>query len=129
MSGLEKETLRISGYKELLRACDHAGQDTKRETRTTFRQVGDVVKVEAQREGSGRLGSLSPKTAEGLRTRVRLRGVAVEESLGRTTGARPDWGRVVKGRLEDALAAKEDEVERDLEQAIDRVADHFLHDQ
>jgi len=116
------ETLRLHGYREFLRACDRAGKETKKEVRGTFRVVGDIVRDEAR----SLFEDISPKSAAGYRTRVRQRGVAVEQSLRRTTGTRPDFGRLqMEEALEPALEEKEDEVEREMENAIDKVADHF----
>jgi hypothetical protein len=76
----------VKGYREFLRACAKAEKDTRKEVRAAFREVGDIVRVDAAR----RLDGLSPKAAAGLRTRVRQRGVSVEQSLRRTTGKRPN---------------------------------------
>lgn len=112
----------VKGYREFLRACAKAEKDTRKEVRAAFREVGDIVRVDAAR----RLDGLSPKAAAGLRTRVRQRGVSVEQSLRRTTGKRPDWGAVqMRDALLPAVEAKEDEVVAEMEHAIDRVADHF----
>lgn len=116
------ETLRLKGYREFLRACDRAGRETKKEVRGTFREVGDIVRDEAR----SRFEDISPKSAAGYRTRVRARGVAVEQSLRRTTGTRPDFGSLqMREALVPALEEKEDEVEDAMEKAIDKVADHF----
>lgn len=116
------EPVKVSGYREFLRACDRAGKETKKEVRDTFRKVGDIVRDDARE----RFGSLSPKTAAGFRTSVRLRGVSVEQSLRKTTGLRPDWGSTqMRLGLIPALDAREDEVESEFERAIDKVADHF----
>jgi hypothetical protein len=116
------ETIRVKGYREFLRAADRAGKESKSEVRSTFRKVGDVVKHEAAR----RFESIDARSAAGYRTRVRQRGVAVEQSLRRTTGKRPDFGSLqMRDALIPALEQKEHEVEREMEHAIDVVADHF----
>jgi hypothetical protein len=118
----QKQTLRVKGYREFLIACDHAGKETKREVRGTFRKVGDLIKADAQ----PRYRPSDAKSAAGLRTVVRQRGVSVEQSLRKTTGKHPEWGSwQMRHTLVPALDAKEGEVERELEHAIDRVADHF----
>jgi len=106
----------------MLRACDLAGRETKREVRATFRKVGDIVKVEA----AERFREVDAKSAAGYRTVVRQRGVSVEQSLRKTTGKRSDFGALqMRKALEPAVDAKEGEIEDAMEDAIDKVADHF----
>ena len=115
-------TLRVRGYRELLRACDNAGKQTRKEVRGTFRKIGELVRVDAR----GRLAPLSVKSSRGYRTKVRQRGVSVEQTLGRTTGKRPDWGRLQMRRvLIPALHDHEDDVRRELDAALDKVAKRF----
>lgn len=116
--------IRVKGYRELVRAANRADKDTKREVKKTFREVGKIVNEE-WRDLLGKLNPQPTRTIEGLRTVARVRGIAVEERLGRTTGKREDWGKRVKGRGLEALRVKEDEVVREFEDAMDRVADHF----
>lgn len=117
----QAETLRIHGYREFLRACDRAGKDTKKEVRGTFKSVGEIVRVDA----AARFARYDARSAAGYRTRVRVRGVSVEQSLRRTTGNRGDYGALQQSKLEDSLAAQARPVEEAFEQAIDHVADHF----
>lgn len=115
-------TLKVLGYKQFLRASDRAGKDTKKETRETFRKVGDLVRIEGQRLFT----QYNPRSAAGYRTRVRVRGVIVEQSLRKTTGDRPDYGALqMRVGLIPALENEADAVEREFELALDRVADHF----
>lgn len=111
----------VKGYKQFLRACDRAGKETKTEVRGEFRHVGDLVKAEWQQQFS----AIDEDSAAGLRTRVRQRGVAVEQSRRRVTGLRRDYARLQVRYGTEALEAKAPEVERRMEKAIDRVADHF----
>src|SRR4029077_10549899 len=80
----------VRGYKELIRASALADKATKREMRATFRKVGDPVKQDAaalfQRYDAG--------SAAGYKTRVRQRGISVEQSLRKTTGKHPEFGRL-----------------------------------
>lgn len=115
-------TVRVKGYREFQRAARNAPKDVKRETRKAFRKVGDLVKDEAAQL----FDSIDARSAAGYKTRVRQRGVAVEQSLRRTTGTRPDFGALqMRVALQPALEAKEDEVEQEMEEAIDTVADLF----
>lgn len=116
------ETLRVKGYREFLRAADHAGKETKREVRNTFRAVGEIVRAAATQ----RFDKYDATTAAGYRVRVRQRGVAVDQSLRKTTGLRPDFGALqMRKALVPALEEKETDVGAEMERAIDKVADHF----
>lgn len=115
------ETIRLRGYREFLRATDRAGKETKTAVRATFREVGEVVR-EPWADELDRFGS---KTAHGLRTVVRTRGVNVEQTQRKTTGKHPDFGRKQQLIGEAVLDEKADEVGERMEDAIDEVADHF----
>jgi hypothetical protein len=116
------QTLIVSGYREFLKATQHADPNIRKFVRAAFKDVGEVVRVDAQR----RFSRYSSVSAAGYRVRVRQRGVAVEQSLRRTTGRRPDWGgKQMRDALLPALESNEGRVERRMEQAIDEVADHF----
>jgi len=115
-------TLRVRGYKEFLRAVNHADKNLKREVRETFRQVGEVVRVEAAELFSRYDG----RSAAGYRVRVRQRGVSVEQSMRKTTGQHPEYGSLqMRKALLPALGRKEPEVEAAFEKAVDKVADIF----
>lgn len=117
--------VRVRGYQELIRATDRAGKDLRRETRATFRKVGDIVRQEV-REELRDLTPRSPRTEQGYRTIVRTRGVSVEQTKRKTTGLRPDWAVTqVREALDPATENKEREVVEAFEDALDRVADRF----
>jgi len=112
----------VKGYREFVRACDRAGKDSKREVRSALREVGDVVRVEAQR----RFDSIDARSAAGFRTRVSVRGVSVIQSLRKTTGRHPEWGDVqMRKALLPAVRVKEREIDQQMDKATDRIADHF----
>lgn len=115
-------TLVVKQYTEFLRACDLAGREAKKQVRGTLRKVGDVVRVEWSREFAARYDA---RSASGYRTRVRLRGIAVEQSYRKTTGTRSDYGHLQQKVGESILAAKRREIETDVEHALDEVADFF----
>lgn len=118
----EAETLRVKGYREFLRATDRAGSDAKRFTREAFREIGDQVRAEAQRL----FQKTDERSATGYRVAVRLRGVAVEQSIRKTTGKHPEYGALqMRKALLPALRTKETEVASATERALDKVADHF----
>lgn len=118
------ETLRVKGLRELMRATARAESGVRREVRASLREVGNVVRDEAERT----FAEVDARSARGYRTRVRQRGVSVEQSLRKTTGLRPDYGALQMRRaLIPALAANEDEIEDRMERALDVVADRFEH--
>lgn len=112
----------VEGLRTFVRACDKAGPETKREVRGALREIGDFAR-EAWRS---RYRPADAKSAAGLRTRVTQRAVRVEQSLRKTTGRHPDWGawQMVQGRR--ALEDNSNHVERLMEHAVDRIADHFV---
>lgn len=118
---MARETIRVRGLREFIRATDHAGKETKREVRHAFREIGDLVKVDWQ----GRFPERNAKSAAGLRTIVRQRGVSVEQTLRKTTGQHPEFGAWQMRRGGAALTAEEQNVDRKLEHTIDTLVDHF----
>lgn len=121
MPGREGEIV-VRGYRELLRACDRSGRDTKKEVRQALRNVGEVVRADA----AGRFDGYSAKSAAGFKVRVRQRGVAVEQSLRKTTGTHPEWGALQMTKaLLPARAADEAKIEREFELALDKVIATF----
>jgi hypothetical protein len=112
----------VHGYREFLHACDHAGKDSKKQVRDTFRKVGETVRADAERI----FAAVDAKSAAGYRVRVRQRGIAVEQSLRKTTGKRPDYGaKQMRDALIPAVDRNEGRIQHDFEAAMDRVADHF----
>jgi hypothetical protein len=105
-----------------MRATARAEKEQARATRETFRKVGEVVR----RDAAGRIAHKSPRSARGYKVRVRQRGIAVEQSLRKTTGRHAQWGTYqMRHALLPALRTREDETMRELERAFDKVADHF----
>ncbi len=112
----------ISGYQELLRACDKAGGSVRREVRAAFREVGEQVRVGAQQ----RFAPVDARSAAGYRVIVRQRGVAVEQVIPRTTGLHPEFGVLqMHEALIPSLEANEPVLERELDEALDKVAAIF----
>lgn len=119
---MSPDTLRVSGYREFLRATARAEKESKTFVRDNFKEVGEVVRKPAADD----LDNLSVRSAAGLRTIVRARGVNVEQTLRRTTGKRPDWGRTqMRKILIPNLESHEREILGATEKALDRIADHF----
>lgn len=112
----------VQGYREFLRACEAAPPLLRREIRGTYREVGDIVKKDAREK----LSDLSRKSADGYRTYVRTRGIEVEQSLRKTTGLRPDWGKTqMRKALIPALDEKEPEVVAAFEAATEEIVQEF----
>lgn len=114
------QTVRVSGLREFMRATAKADKETKKVVRDKLKEAADIVRVEA----SQRFSPISAKSAAGYRTRARMSGAFVEQSLRKTTGKHPTYGRLQMRRaLEPALEAKSHEVEKRLEKAVDELAD------
>ena len=112
----------VRGYKEFLRASQHAIPESRAEVRRAFREVGEFVRVRAEEL----FQPYSSVSASGYRVRVRQRGIAVEQSLRKTTGKRPDYGALQM--REALLPARHDtyaRTQQEFELALDRVADYF----
>lgn len=119
---MAKETIRVKGFREFLKACQHAPKDTKRFVRDAFRQVGEQVRSDA----ADRFKTIDSRSAAGYKTRVRQRGVAVEQSIRKTTGLHPEYGSLQMRRaLIPALQSNADDTTRAMEDAMEKVADHF----
>lgn len=116
--------VRLTGYREFLRACDQGPKDVKKEVRSTFRKVGEVIRV-PWRTGLERYGQ---RTATGLRTSVSQRGVAVRQSRRKSaveSRRRPNFGRVQQDLGDRILQREVGRIEDEFQDAIDTVADHF----
>jgi hypothetical protein len=116
------DALRVKGYREFLRAASQAEKESKKEVRAALREAAEPVRAEA----ASLFSTISQRSAAGYRVRVRQRGVSVEQSLRKTTGQHPEFGALQMRRaLIPALERKQGEIERRMEHAIDRIADHF----
>lgn len=131
-------TVVVRGLRQAITAFDRAETHTKREIRSTLREVGDIVKVEARsmfsRYGTAAAGATSyggsrashADTAAGFRTVVRRRGVSVEQSLRKTTGRHPEYGGLqMRHGLVPALDREAGRIESAFEHALDHVCDQF----
>jgi hypothetical protein len=116
------QALRVKGLRELIRATDKSTKQLKKGTRDALRRAGDIVRVDAR----DRFADVDARSAAGYRTVVRQRGVSVEQSIGRTTGKRPDYGaKQMREALSPALDAKSGEVEKEFEAVLDEIARNF----
>ncbi len=102
----------LTGYTELLAGLRAQPAAIRKAVRDELRKVG----ADIQSDWAGRIEALHPpaeRTALGYRVVVRVRGISVEQSLGKTTGRRPDWGKTQMRR--GALPALEDNQEHLIE--------------
>ena len=89
--------------------------------RQSLRDVGDIIKHDVQSFFS----PISSKTAAGFKTRVRQRGIAVEQSVRKTTGDHPEYGAMQMRSLIRSARDNEHDIERELERAMDRICREF----
>jgi len=75
-------TVRVKGLRELQSAFRKMDNDLKKELRSELKEAGQIV----QREATSLFSGVDARSAAGYKVRVRARGVAVEQSLPRTTG-------------------------------------------
>jgi type VI protein secretion system component VasK len=116
------ETLAVKGYRDLLRALRDADRETRLAVRATLLHAGEATRAGA----AARITAKNAKTAGGYRVRVRQRGVAVEQSLRKSTGIHPEWGAYqMRHALLPALAANAEETDRRMAAALDVVAERF----
>lgn len=124
MPAAKNETLAVNGYTEFLRACATCGKAVDKEVRNALREAAKPVLEDARAKEFNRLRSR--KSAAGLRTVVRTRGVSVEQSLRKTTGQRPKWGGTqMRYALVPALQENVDETARKVDEAMDNIVDLF----
>lgn len=115
-------TVTTKGLRELIRAADAAGKETKKAVRGRLREVAKPV-LEQWR---GELAGYDAGSAGKLGISVRRTGmVSVEQRAKRTTGQRPNFGRLQMAQGMRALDANAQEIELGLEQAVDDIADVF----
>lgn len=113
-------TVEIKGLRELLYATDRLGGDIKKNTRRALREAAEPVR----REAAARFSKYDTKSAASYGISVRRTGsVAVEQRLRRTTGRRPDYGRLqMSEALLPALHNNTETTTRLLSEALDRAA-------
>ncbi len=119
---VEGVTVSAEGLKGVMLGLHNAGKDTEKFGRAALRKAGGAVKEDASR----RFARYDQRTAAGYRVVVRRTGVAVEQSLRKTTGLRPDFGKLQMRRaLVPALHDNEQETERLLEEAFVAIEEKF----
>lgn len=112
----------MKGYREFLRACSRAEKATSKEVRAALAKAAEPVRAEA----ASLFESVHERSARGYKIRVRARGVSVEQSIRKTTGAHPEFGSLqMNTALIPALESNQDEIERGAERAVDEITDIF----
>jgi hypothetical protein len=115
-------TVRVKGLRELQAAFRKADRELAKDLRSELKEAGTIV----QREASSRFSGIDARSAAGYKVRVRARGVAVEQSLRRTTGLHAQYGAMqMSTALLPALESKEGQVVDRLERMLDGFASDF----
>src|SRR4029077_2844224 len=80
-------TLQVKGYTQLMQALAQSDKASRKAVRDELRKAAEHVRL----DGATLFAPTDAKSAAGYRTRVRQRGVAVEQSLRKTTGQHPEF--------------------------------------
>lgn len=113
---------RIKGLRETQAAFRKADKQLAKNLRAELKKAGEIVQTDA----ITRFSDIDANSAAGFKVRVRARGVKVEQSKGRVTGLRGDYGALqMRKALLPALESKRGEVEHQLEDMLDKIARGF----
>jgi hypothetical protein len=117
------DRVNVTGVRELVRAADAAGKETKKLVRDRLRKFAEPVLLESR----ARLSRYDVRSASRLGISVRRTGtVSVEQRMRRTTGAHPQFGALQMTEvLIPALDANEQKVMADFEEAVDDIVKVF----
>ena len=119
---MPRETVRVRGLREFQRAAKRAGPDARKHVRDALKEAVEPIRQDAIR----RFSVIDQRSASGYTAFVTQRAAGVRQSTRKTTGRRPDYGALQMTRaLLPALQDNADEIERGVERALDKVADHF----
>ena len=122
MAATTPTTVVFHGFNELIKASREVPKAMGVEVRGAFGEVGEIVRADA----TPRFAKYSVRSAAGFRVVVRQRGVSVEQSLRKTTGLHPEWGKLqMRKALLPALRHSEPEVEAAFTKAVDRSLEIF----
>jgi len=119
---MARDVLAVNGYRSMMIAFQHADRETKRDMRRIIAGAGEDIRQDA----ASRIAPKGERSAAGLRTSVRQRGIVVRQSLRKTTGLHPEWGAYqMRHGLIPARHEQMPETMRLLELAMDQMADRF----
>jgi hypothetical protein len=113
--------LAVRGLSQFMVALGVADRQTKKMVVTELRGTGEAVRQDA----AAFMSRINGKTAAGFRVRVRQRGVAVAQSVRKTTGKHPEYGSLQMRVLARAVSEHADDTERAMERAMDRICDRL----
>lgn len=120
---MAEQGIQVDGITSVINALRKFDAEAVVALREELRTAGGKVRDEAQQ----RFDPYNAQTALGYRVYVRGGSrVDVEQSIGRTTGTRPDFGALqMRIALIPSLGDKQDEVFADVEAALNRLADRI----
>lgn len=112
----------VRGDREVIRGFEIADREARTAVNGTLLQAGEAVRKDA----AGRINPKSAKTAGGYRVISRDRAVAVEQTVPKTSGLRPDWGGYqMTHALQPAATDQQPKTDEKMRAAMDVVAGHF----
>lgn len=119
-----RNTIRVSGLREFQRALKQADKDTRKVVRDELKEAGESVRDEWDR----RFSVVDAFSASKYRVRVRQAGVFVQQALRKSSDLKARRKNYPAMQMRTGLRVLEDkrqEVERNFERAIDKVADRL----
>lgn len=111
----------ISGLSEVVRGFNKVNRATSREIQAGLKKAAEPVTASAREKVSRYPGA----SAGTIRPRARSASVYVTQNARKVTGLRGDFGSLQQRRLDEALHENESQVERGVQDAIDRLVDMF----
>lgn len=112
------EAIRVKGLRELDRAFRNMDKDLSKKLRASLKEAAEIVAPVAR----SKFERIQPRSAATMTARARARGASVEQSQGRTTGLRPDFGSL---QMRIALMPALDEKAPEVEQKVDEMLGHL----
>jgi hypothetical protein len=118
-------TIRIEGLKELRKASKAAGKATDKLVREALKQAGEPVRVRAEllAQMDVQAGAKWSRMKTGTTTRT----VYIAPAAKRAGGSpRPNFGGLLMRKaMAPALEQRQDQAVREIEEALDKIADVF----
>jgi hypothetical protein len=112
----------LTGYRELMQACNQGPKDTKRYVTQVLAGTGEAVRSDSAVFFASKGES---KTAAGFKSTARVKGVRVYQRVRATTKQHPEYGALQMKVLWKASHLNAARTERLLEQALDKIAARF----
>ncbi len=114
----------VEGITQLMAGLSAFAPEVAAGLRVELKNAGDKVRAEAQE----RFNIYDPKSAAGYRVYLRAGGarVDVEQSIGRTTGAHPEWGSLqMRQALIPSLSDKQEELFAAADRMIEKLGERL----